>query len=66
MTTMNELRKRANDIRMLTLRSIAHVGKGHLGGAASLCELMSVLYFKQLNVDEKHPDWPRRRSVRSS
>lgn len=63
MTTMNELRKRANDIRMLTLRSIAHVGKGHLGGAASLCELMSVLYFKQLNVDEKHPDWPDRDRV---
>lgn len=63
MTTMNELRKRANDIRMLTLRSIAHVGKGHLGGAASLCELMSVLYFKQLNVDEKHPGWPDRDRV---
>lgn len=63
MTDYKQLERLANDIRMLTLRSIAHVGKGHLGGAASLCELMSVLYFKQLRIDPKQPHWPLRDQV---
>lgn len=63
---MNEylnLEKKANEIRKLTLKSIAHVGKGHIGGAASLCELMSVLYFKQLNIEPQNPGWMDRDRV---
>lgn len=63
MEEYKRLQQKANDIRKLTLKSIAHVGKGHLGGAASLCELMSVLYFKQLNIDEKNPNWSKRDRV---
>ena len=54
---MDELSVMANEIRKLTLRTIANVGKGHVGGALSLCEVISVLYFKQLNIDPKQPDW---------
>ena len=50
-----ELAQKAKEIRKLTLTSIAKVGKGHIGGALSLCEVMSVLYFKHMNVGRPGP-----------
>ena len=38
-------------------------GYGHLGGALSIVELMSVLYGKQLRYDPKRPDWEERDMV---
>lgn len=58
--TYDELNKKANEIRRLTLQTIARVGKGHIGGSVSLCELMSVLYFKHLNIDVENPKWEDR------
>lgn len=55
-----ELHKKAVEIRKLTLRSITNVGKGHIGGTMSLCEVMSVLYFKYMNVRPKEPLWEDR------
>lgn len=50
----------AEKIRDVTLHSIAKVGKGHIGGCMSLCEVMSVLYFKQLNISPEEPEWENR------
>ena len=55
-----ELAQKAKEIRKLTLTSIAKVGKGHIGGALSLCEVMSVLYFKHMNVRPDDPLWDDR------
>ena len=55
-----ELHRKAVEIRKLTLRSIANVGKGHIGGTMSLCEVMSVLYFKYMNVRREDPLWEDR------
>ena len=54
------LRRKAHEIRTLTLETIGHVGKGHLGGCMSLCEVMSVLYFSQMNVRPEEPQWKHR------
>lgn len=54
------LRRKAHEIRTLTLETIGHVGKGHLGGCMSLCEVMSVLYFSQMNVRPENPQWKHR------
>lgn len=54
------LRRKAHEIRTLTLETIGHVGKGHLGGCMSLCEVMSVLYFSQMNVRPEDPQWKHR------
>lgn len=54
------LQKKAQEIRKLTFQTISYVGKGHLGGSMSLCELMSVLYFSQMNVRPHEPQWPHR------
>ncbi len=45
------LENRAFEIRKLTIQTIGKLGVGHIGGALSLCEVLSVLYFDVLNVD---------------
>lgn len=54
------LRKKAQEIRKLTFETIGYVGKGHVGGCMSLCEVMSVLYFSQMNVRPEDPQWKHR------
>lgn len=45
------LQEKAKEIRKLTLQTIGELGVGHIGGALSLCEVLSVLYFDAMNVD---------------
>lgn len=40
-----ELTTRARDIRKRVLEAVFHAGKGHLGGALSIADILSVLYF---------------------
>ncbi len=55
-----ELEKFATAIRLETLKEIKNLGFGHIGGAASVIELMAVLYGKVMNIDPAKPDWPDR------
>lgn len=50
-----KLTEHAGDIRRLTLKSIAGLGVGHVGGALSIVELLSLLYFKYMRIDPKKP-----------
>lgn len=45
------LKEKAKEIRKLTIQAIGELGVGHIGGALSLCEVLSVLYFDAMNVD---------------
>lgn len=54
------LEKKANEIRRMTIEMIGRLGTGHIGGALSLCEVLSVLYFDVLNVDPQNPKMPER------
>lgn len=45
------LEEKAFEIRKLTIQAIGKLGVGHIGGALSLCEVLSVLYFDTMNVD---------------
>ena len=47
-------------IRMETLRAIASIGSGHVGGALSIADVLAVLYGKQLRHDPQRPDWAER------
>lgn len=40
-------------------RYIQH-GSGHPGGSLSIADIIAVLYFDELNVDEKNPKWSER------
>ena len=55
-----ELKKTANDIRINIVESIHCGGSGHPGGSLSIAEMMAVLYFHEMDVDEKNPKWEDR------
>ncbi len=52
---MQSLQKVAKEIRKLTARTIASIGAGHIGGSLSIVDVLTVLYFKHMNVDPKNP-----------
>ena len=57
---LNELYEKADLIRKMTIESIAHFGVGHIGGSASIVEILTSLYYECANVDPKNPNWAER------
>ncbi|MEA4853632.1 MAG: transketolase [Christensenella sp.] len=55
-----ELNVFAKQIQMETMKAIAHLGVGHVGGSLSIAHLLSVLYGKELQYDNKNPKWEDR------
>ncbi len=52
---LEELKDRAFSIRCATIKEISSFGSGHIGGAMSICDLLALLYFKEMNVDPADP-----------
>lgn len=52
---VNELQKYANLIRQDVIEEVYNAKSGHPGGSLSIAEILSVLYFNQMNIDEKNP-----------
>ena len=50
-----DLKKTAAKLRALALDAIYNGGSGHPGGSLSLADIMSVLYFDEMNIDPKDP-----------
>lgn len=50
----------AKEIRKLTVECIASIGQGHIGGSLSIVDVLTVLYYKHLNVDPKNPKMENR------
>ena len=57
---LNSLQSKALDIRKLTVEMIGRLGVGHIGGALSIVDLLTVLYYDIANVDPKNPKNPDR------
>ena len=55
-----ELRVFAEEIRVETLKELANLGFGHVGGSMSVVELLAVLYGKEMRIDPKNPQWADR------
>jgi len=53
----NDLRGKARQIRIMVLDMIYKAQSGHLGGSMSVVEILSALYFSEMNIDPRHPDW---------
>lgn len=49
------MQKIANEIRGLTLKCVASLGSGHIGGSLSIVDLLTILYYKHMNVDHSNP-----------
>jgi transketolase len=51
---------KAKEVRKTVLTMIHESGSGHPGGSLSATDIMSALYFDELNVNEKDPKWADR------
>ena len=51
----NNLKRIANDVRVNIIESVYAAGCGHPGGSLSIADIITYLYFKELNVDPKNP-----------
>ncbi len=52
---MTSLEQIAREIRILTVKCIASLGSGHIGGSMSIVDVLTALYYKEMNVDPKNP-----------
>jgi transketolase len=59
-TTLLDLRKKAIEIRRLTVDEIAHLGVGHIGGSSSIVEILVLLYYHRMKIDPQNPAWEER------
>ena len=57
---LQNLRLGSAAIRLETLKMMREKGYGHLGGAMSVVELLSVLYNEVLRYNPQKPDWDER------
>jgi transketolase len=57
---IRELSAKAQAFRIHVLKMVFDGQTGHLGGAFSVAEIMSALYFHHLRVDPANPSWPNR------
>ena len=57
---IQELEKMAKEIRKGILEEVYTAQSGHPGGSLSIADILTVLYFNQLKIDEKNPEWSER------
>ncbi len=55
-TKVEALEKRANRIRQDIITSIYYAKSGHPGGSLSIADILSVLYFNEMNINPLKPD----------
>lgn len=54
--TMEELKKKSNIIRKYIIEMLTEAKSGHPGGSLSGVEILSYLYFKEMNIDPNNPN----------
>ena len=58
--SIEELKDQAQDLRRKALTMIYEAQSGHPGGAFSAAEVVTYLYFKEMNINPKNPKWADR------
>jgi len=58
--SVEQLERKANDIREDIIRMLEHAGSGHSAGPLGLADIFTALYFDVLKHDPKNPDWEER------
>ncbi|PLR76728.1 transketolase [Bacillus sp. V3-13] len=59
-TSMEHLETFRDEIRLLTLKELHHLGFGHYGGSLSIVEALAVLYGEVLQINPRDPKWEGR------
>lgn len=57
---IEDLEKMANEVRKGIIEAVYNGQSGHPGGSLSVADILTVLYFNELNIDEKNPKWEER------
>ncbi len=57
---LKELKEHAWQIRRDIIDTTVWAGGAHIGGGMSMVEMMTILYYKYLNIDPARPDWEDR------
>ena len=57
---IEELKTMAKKIRRGIIEEVYKAQSGHPGGSLSVADILTVLYFDELNVNEKNPKWEDR------
>lgn len=52
---IKELERISNNVRIGIIDSIYNAKSGHPGGSLSIADILTVLYFNQMHIDEKNP-----------
>ena len=50
----------ARELRLTMVDVMAWSGGSHIGGSLSIAEILTILYFKYLNIKPEDPAWPER------
>ena len=58
--TNSELEKTASEVRKSIVTALHSAKSGHPGGSLSAADLMTYLYFEEMNVDPKNPKMENR------
>jgi len=57
---INKIKEISNRIRINVVKMIALSGIGHAGGSTSIADILAVLYFHEMNIDPKNPNFEDR------
>ena len=57
---LQELRHTAAELRKLMVDVTGWAGGSHIGGSLSMAEILTILYYKYLNIDSGNPEWEDR------
>lgn len=59
-TEIQELEFKARQVREDIIDEVYHAKSGHPGGSLSITDILTVLYFKEMNVNPENPEWEDR------
>lgn len=57
---IDEIKEKAKEIRKDIITEVYYAKSGHPGGSLSIADIMAVLYFDELKINEKDPKWEDR------
>jgi len=57
---ITELKKLATEVRLGILEGVHAAASGHPGGSLSIADILTYLYFEEMNIDPKNPKWEDR------
>ena len=55
-----ELQEKSRKVREDIIEEVYHAKSGHPGGSLSVADILTVLYFKEMNINPENPNWEDR------